>query len=255
MLRLTLDAFRRRFDEIVTETNPTWEAIGFLTPENVVYPIGTDSKVLSTIFESLAWPLVVEIAEQFEYIVEGSPQTIYPDFTLTPQSRRPPRIAIDIKTTYRSFAPNGQILPFRYTLGSYTSFLRSPGATKNIKYPYSEYGAHWVIGFLYTRKSNVAAKVYHRDEVNRSLCPYEDVEYFIQHKYKIAGLTPGSGNTANIGSFPTNDIQDLRNGVGPFARFGKDACDDYWRNFSRDSVSRPYSTIEEFFAWKRGRRR
>src|SRR4051794_30999666 len=100
---LPLIDFTARFGELVAEYKVTWEALGFYTPEKRVYPFGTDTKVISTVFEALAAPLIEEIAAEHSCIVETSDQTIYPDFTLTPADRRSEsdRIAVDIKTTYR----------------------------------------------------------------------------------------------------------------------------------------------------------
>jgi Restriction endonuclease EcoRV len=252
MPTLTFEAFREAFDQEVSRLKITWESVGFYAPDGRVYAFGTDTKVISTVFEALAAPLIKKIADDNSYIVESSQQTVYPDFTLSPSPGCPPRIAIDIKTTYRRFTRKGEIQPFRYTLGSYTSFLRTPGATKNIRYPYAQYSDQWVIGFLYTRREGVASKVYSKpEELKNMLCPYTDVEYFIQHKYRIVGSSPASGNTANIGSFPTNNIQDLRDGKGPFAKLGKEQCDAYWRNYARTAAERAksYSNIDEFLAW------
>lgn len=252
MAVLTFADFRSRFDAAVQRYAITWEAVGFYGPDGRVYPFGTDTKVISTVFEALAAPLISEIAEEAGYVVEYSDQTIYPDFTLSPASGELPRIAIDIKTTYRRRNDNGRLLPFRYTLGSYTSYLRSAGAAKNIKYPYHEYSDHWVIGFLYTRRAGVTAKIHGSGVDPRSLlCPYEDVAYFVQEKHKIIGLSAGSGNTANMGSFPTSDIDDLRAGRGPFAELPKELCDDYWRNYGATKAIRTYATIEQFLVWKK----
>jgi hypothetical protein len=249
---LSFDAFRRLFEKKVGEYGITWEAVGFYAPDGKVYPFGTDTKVISTVFEALAAPLIREIADAWGYTIEGSEQTVYPDFTLTPPSHQPPRIAIDIKTTYRRRGVGDCLHPFRFTLGSYTSFLRTPGAKKNIKYPYVQYGDHWIIGFLYTRRAGVGAKVYYRlEDVSELLCPYTAVEYYVQEKYRIVGLTPASGNTTNIGSFPTNRIEDLREGIGPFSQHGKAVCDEYWRHFPSRKSDRAYSTVEQFLAWKK----
>ena len=245
--RLTLDTFRKRFDQLVKTRAVDWEVIGFYGADKRVYSIGTDTKVISTVFETLAAPLVTDIAHKFGYIVEGSKQTIYPDFTLSPAPGKPPRIAIDIKTTYQE--SNSR---FRYTLGSYMSFIRSPKGTKSIRYPYDEYSEHWVIGFLYRRRSGVAAKIYEKPgRLGTGQCPYENVEYFIQHKHKIVGEIAGSGNTANIGSFSTASIQDLRDGKGPFAKLGKEKCDEYWRGYARTAAERAkkYRDIEGFLVW------
>ncbi len=249
MPALSLEEFRSSFAKTISKLGLTWDVVGFYAPNNVVYGFGTDTKVISTVFEALSAPVIKAIADETGYIVEGSPQTVYPDFTLTPAKGDAPRIAVDIKTTYRRFNRSGEPAAFRYTLGSYTSFLRTAGATKNIKYPYAEYSDHWTIGFLYTRRVGVDAKVYSQPEEVTSLqCPYQDVEYFVQHKYKIVGETPASGNTANIGSFPTTSIKDLQEGKGPFAKLGKAKCDEYWRHYGRTAAARgkSYSTIEEF---------
>jgi len=225
---LTIDTFRRHFDNEVRLRKITWEVAGFLGLDDRIYSIGTDTKVISTVFEALAAPLIIAIAEAHGYEVSLSKQTIYPDFTLTPMGKESDRIAIDVKTTYQ----RSDTRPIVFTLGSYTSFLRN--GTKNIRYPYSEYCAHWIIGFVYTRASGVESKVYARSErLSGSKCPYCNVKYFIQEKYKIAGLRPGSGNTTNIGSFPTPDIEDLRQGKGPFATRGQKAFEDYWRDYGK----------------------
>lgn len=235
MARLTLQRFRDLFATEVSQRKITWEVIGFYAPNGAVHPFGTDTKVISTVFEALAAPIIYSIAEAHDYKVESSLQTVYPDFTLNPANGQPPRIALDIKTTYRKFTAGGKLQPFRYTLGSYTSFLRSPGAAKNIAHPYTEYGDHWTLGFLYTRTPGVTAKIHSGVGVKETLaCPYQNVEYFIQEKHKIVGLTPASGNTANIGSFPTNNIGELRAGRGPFAKLGKEMCDEYWRTYPRE---------------------
>jgi hypothetical protein len=255
MPSLPFNSFRDEFNQLVTELGITWELVGFYSPDGRIYPFGTDTKVISTVFEALAAPLIKIIAEKYNYVVEGAEQTVYPDFTLSSADEGKERIAIDIKTTYRRFNNQGQVLPFRYTLGSYTSFLRSPGATKNILYPYSQYSDHWTIGFLYTRRIGVASKVYYQPaEASELLCPYHAVEYFIQEKHRIVGLSPASGNTTNIGSFPTNDINELRAGNGPFAAHGKVVCDDYWRHFPRTTSDREYRDVAGFIEWFESRR-
>lgn len=250
MVVLTLNDFTRLFCERCRKYGVNWQAAGFYGTDGKVYGFGTDTKVISTVFETMSAPLVSEIAAEYGYTVEASAQTIYPDFTLIPPNNEGFKIAVDVKTTYRK--GNAK---FRYTLGSYTSFLRDPKAKKNIRYPYKEYGEHWVLGFLYSRRPGVSAKVYFDARNVELSCPYENVEFFVQEKFRIAGVTPASGNTANIGSFSTNDINDLRNGKGPFADLGKELCDDYWRYFGKTSSTRPYSTIKDFLTWRSQTRR
>jgi len=224
---LSLDQFIKEFQEDVSSREITWEAIGFYGVDKRIYPFGTDTKVLSAVFEAFCAPVVCSIAAKHGYDVTRPKQTVYPDFTLTPQGQGAHRIAIDVKTTYRATKSSS----FRFTLGSYMSFLRNE--TKNICFPYMEYSDHWVIGFVYQRKEGVAAKVTPVDGSELPPCPYENVDYFIQEKYKIAGKTPASGNTTNIGSFPTANIEDLRSGKGPFASEGMAAFEKYWREYEK----------------------
>jgi len=238
---LTFEAFCQEFKEIVEREGINWEIRGLLRKNNKVHVFGSDTKVLSTVFELLCTPFVTAIATRHEYAVEPAPQTVYPDFTLLKSGESKRKIAIDVKTTYRRGARQ-----FRYTLGSYTSFLRN--GTKNILYPYDHYSDHWVIGFLYTRVDPTpdADVVVEFAERLRLTAPYKDVEWFVQEKHKIVGESPASGNTTNIGSFPTADIEDLRRGRGPFAALGKEVCDEYWRNFDRESSSRRYRSLAEY---------
>lgn len=224
---LTLEQFREGLDSEVVAKGITWEAKGFHGADGRVYPFGTDTKVLSTVFEAFCAPIILNIAEKHDYEVTFAKQTIYPDFTLTPQGKSSDRIAVDVKTTYRKHE-DSQI---RFTLGSYTSFLRN--GKKNISFPYDQYCHHWIIGFVYRRREGIAAKVYGTSDPEHMLCPYEDIHYFIQEKYRIAGKRPGSGNTANIGSFPTKDLSNLRAGKGPFAETGEEAFEEYWRNYGQ----------------------
>lgn len=223
---LSLDQFEKEFDEKVVDQGITWEAKGFYASNGRVYPFGTDTKVLSTVFESFCAPLILEIADKHDYKVAFAKQTIYPDFTLTPIGKSSERIAIDIKTTYHKDNRN-----IGFTLGSYTSFLRN--GTKNISFPYNQYSGHWIIGFVYERYGDIESKVHEIKKIEDLICPYKNVRYIIQEKYKIAGLKPGSGNTANIGSFPTKRIEDLRDGNGPFADLGEEAFEEYWRNYKK----------------------
>jgi len=236
--------FKEEFDRLYNKYKINWEVYGFLSRDDKIYALGSDTKVLSTVFELLCAPLIRDIASKYGYQVEESLQTIYPDFTLLKSRDDKNKIAIDIKTTYR----RGVDKSFVYTLGSYTSFLRNN--TKNILYPYDQYKHHWVIGFLYSRKDNAKqSSVIPFDERNKVISSYGEVEFFIQEKYKIVGERPGSGDTTNIGSFPAKSIKELAEGKGPFAKVGKETCDEYWRNFDKDAKKRKYSSIEDFLKW------
>ena len=124
----------------------------------------------------------------------------------------------------------GVIKPFGFTLGSYRSYLKDPSGKKGILFPYSDYKAHWVIGFLYDRNP-----MYDRTEIKEIIeaaqlkPPYSNIEYFIQEKYRIAGKGTGSGNTTNIGSIKSRNISDFALGTGPFKTMAE--FEDYWKNY------------------------
>lgn len=190
--------FRDDFVRKMAERQLSFEIRGLLTANDLILTFGTDTKVLSTIFELFCRPLVEEIAHDHGLTVETSPQTIYPDFTILTGPDDANKLAVDIKTTYRR--ENGM---FSFTIGSYTSFLRN--GTKNILYPYESYAAHWILGFVYTRAEEPGRMIYSLAERATIASPYSDVVWFVQEKYKIAGLTPGSGNTRNIASISARE--------------------------------------------------
>lgn len=206
-----------------------WEVEGFVDRKGYVYPIDTDTKVISTVFERLSSPALRSVAHKYSYQVETANQTTYPDFTLTraESGKVIHRVAIDIKTTYRS---NSMI----FTLGGYNSFLRNN--TKNILYPYDTYDEHWIIGFIYEQRGGF--KEYDLSSMPKKgeiLCPYGNVSIFIRQKFEITGIRAGSGNTKNIGSIKLSDPQQFRTERGPFCNFakGKLACDFYWKNYEQ----------------------
>jgi hypothetical protein len=236
--------FQGKFVEKMDEHNLSFEIRGLLTANDMILTLGTDTKVLSTVFELFCRPLIEEIAKDYGKRVETSRQTIYPDFTILSGPDDPEKTAVDIKTTYRR--DNGS---FGFTIGSYTSFLRND--TKNILYPYSTYSQHWIVGFVYSRRGEGQPGVFPLANREQIQSPYTDVEWFVQEKYKVAGLSPGSGNTTNIASIWSNDIEDFRRGRGPFAMKGEKYFREYWANYGTAGGKRFYRTIEEFEAWKR----
>ena len=127
-----------------------------------------------------------------------------------------------------------------------------PPFTKNISYPYDEYLAHWILGFIYSRVPALSPQVLTLDDLAAVVPPINDVELIIQEKWRIASDRPGSGNTTNIGS--VGQIAQLREGAGTFAPMGPDGkqvFEDYWKNFDR-SPPRKYSNLDQYFAWRRG---
>ena len=224
----------------------TFDTYGILDASGRIHTLGTDSKIIGRIFEMLTQPVLAKIAEQHGLLLETpSSQTVYPDFIMMADRQSREKIAIDVKTTYL----DGPRPTIKFTLGSYGSYMRNN--TKNIQYCYTDYIRHYVIGFVYRRNGAAQeSSVYDYAHRNEIVPPYYDVQYFIQEKYKIAGDRPGSGDTENIGSFPTKDLSDLRNGRGPFQELGPDVFDLYWKYFPKyRSTEKPYTCLEEFLEW------
>jgi ribosomal protein L20A (L18A) len=223
-------------------------AVGFINSTGTIFPLGSDTKVLSTVFELASRPTIVELAEKWGYIVEEPvSQNHYPDFTLIPKGGEKKYIAIDIKTTYRRERSKN----LGFTLGGYTSFIREENPTKNIVYPFDNYSEHWVAGFIYSRvasKKAAEARTYTVEQIKEISPPYKDVEVFLQHKWKIAGDAAGSGNTTNIGSIIA-DLDTFRGGTGIFQ--DEEEFLTYWRGYGRTKGTRTYSRIGEFRALKK----
>lgn len=221
--------------------------VGLATNSGLIYPIGTDTKVLSTGFELVVRQIVLRVANKYGLkVYEPSQQNFYPDFTLMKDASDSSKIAIDVKTTYRNFV-SGSNWNAKYTLGSYTSFLRKE--TKNIAFPYSQYSKHFVLGFLYTRLDGTKdVSPFDSTRLREIDSPISEVEWFMQEKYRIASDTPGSGNTTNIGSISGKSLDDFRGGNGPFSKLGESVFEEYWRNYSSNRTGRAYSNLTEFLA-------
>ncbi|MBC8391236.1 MAG: type II restriction endonuclease [Deltaproteobacteria bacterium] len=204
--------------------------VGILFKSLEVYTLSHDSKILSGIFEILCEPLVRSIAEENGFILKKAAQNAYPDFTIFNENEPEKKYAIEVKSTYRQYTKKNTLKKFGFTLGSYKSYLRDLKGKKGILYPYSDYIEHWVIGFLYSRNPNCSITEIRRiTEASQLEAPYTDIEYFVQQKHLISGEKPGSGNTTNIGSMKSADINDFRNGIGPFKT--KREFEEYWKTY------------------------
>lgn len=245
-----IDAFNRK----ITEKNIDWEVSALAAPDGRIFSLGSDSKLIGRIFELISYNILQEIADENGFILQPSEQqTVYPDFTLMKSKADTEKIAIDIKTTYRTFKKNGEPGGYGFTLGSYASFMRN--GTKNIMFPYDQYAKHYVVGFVYTR--NEAARegqMYRMEQIKQIPVPYKDVAFFVQEKYKISGEKPGSGNTENIGSYKTNNMEYLINGEGPFSVLGMSVFEQYWKGYPKyRAASKDYTSLEEYFTFCRAK--
>jgi hypothetical protein len=241
-MNLTIDEFKKQFDGLTDGWS--WEIQGFIDQDGVVYPIDSDTKVISTVFERLSSPVLRTIALNNDYMVNTANQTTYPDFTLSKQDENGAvthRIAIDIKTTYFEERRN-----MVFTLGSYKSFIRNN--TKNILFPYNTYHEHWVLGFIYSR--NDAFEEYNLSnlpKIGQIKCPYDLKEIFIRDKISIVGLRAGSGNTANIGSVKLKNPAEFKTIEGPFKQFtySHAAHDLYWSRY--ETYSQEISSAHDIY--------
>lgn len=240
--------FINAFNKKIAEKNINWEVSALAAPDGRMFSLGSDSKLIGRIFELISYSILQEIADEYNFILQASEQqTVYPDFTMMKSREDPEKIAIDIKTTYRTFKKNGEPSNYGFTLGSYASFMRN--GTKNIMFPYDQYSKHYVICFIYTRNENAnEGQLYGIEQINHIPVPYKDIEVFAQEKYKIAGDKPGSGNTENIGSYKTNHIDFLVNGEGPFSELGLTIFEKYWAGYPKyRTTNKEYTSLNEYF--------
>ena len=237
--------FKPECEALLREVDTDYTIVGILTREHTIYPLGTDTKVLSTVFESFARPIVYRIAGAHGFDVwEPEVQNSYPDFTLLRSPDDPAKIAVDVKTTYAD-RPDAKI---KFTLGGYTSFLRKE--TKNIEFPYSQYAKHWIIGYVYRRTFPTERRhLYALDDIDHVPPPYQGVDVFVQEKWRIAGDKAGSGNTTNIGSI-RGTVADFKAGNGVFTSYEEYL--DYWRNYGVTAAARKgrFKNIVEYRHWR-----
>lgn len=229
----------------LAEMQNGYSLCGVVDRRGRVYPLDSDTKVISALFEIVTRQAIITYAERAGLrLVEPKKQNHYPDFTLMRDEKDNKKIALDVKTTYRK---KGQTR-FSYTLGSYTSYIHPGTEGKNIVFPYSEYGEHWIIGFVYRRaesRRETRGRIYSFDTLSQVPVPFDDVEVFVQEKWRIAGGRPGSGNTTNIGSI-SGTISDFIAGNGVFQ--SEEEFLAYWRGYKRTKLERrsSYSNVQEF---------
>jgi hypothetical protein len=239
---------RQILTEEVRKLKDNYKVCGFVDKTGLIYPLGADTKVLSTVFELVCRPAIFETARKLgKKVVEPSVQNHYPDYTLQQSENDNQKIAIDIKTTYR----NKDTDKFNYTLGGYTSFIRKGNEKKNIVYSFDEYAEHWVIGFVYNRiaeKKSAAEHSYQYGEIGNIPLPFDNVEVFVQEKWKISSDKAGSGNTTNIGSI-NGHLKDFEAGLSPFT--SEEEFFEYWRSYGKTASDRTdYKNISEFRSFK-----
>jgi hypothetical protein len=222
----------------IVYSNGDWKTKGFINSNGIVFPIPSDTKVISKILEMDVIAALESLFKKKGYRVEfPSAQNTYPDITLhTPISKS--KVAIDVKTTYKP-APdkiNG------FTLGAFTGYFRNKTSKKNTLYPYGSYIEHRVYGVVYERKVPAFPKLsYTIAELDSIPSVAGNFTLINQPKYAIASGSPGSGNTKNIGAI--KDIKSLVEGLGPFVLLAPtlgltpaECFELYWRNYMTNDM-------------------
>ena len=216
----------------VNGSDGQWVVKGFIDTLRRIYPITSDTKVISKVLEIHILPTILAFAQEHEFsIIPASRQNYYPDLSFLDQEDSSIRFAVDIKTTYR--LPKKPWLCNGFTLGSHGAYFTDRSSTKNIEFPYGSYSAHFCLCAIYTRSVEKSddrepGSVLDLDSIASAIT---DVKFFATEKWRIAGDRRGSGNTANIGSIQR--IEDLTFGRGMFSRLGEDWFDDYWMNYGK----------------------
>lgn len=248
-----LQAHAESFAKAVATNEGEWIIKGFIDVYSRIYTISVDTKIVSKVLELLLFPMFVEFGKAHGLKIELCPhQNFYPDLTFTHEASGR-RFAVDIKSTYRTndTEVNGM------TLGAFTGYFRNRDSNKNTLYPYSQYAGHFVLGVIYSQCDEVAdeRKQFTLDDLSKIPSVIREFQFFAQPKYRIAVARPGSGNTKNIGSVA--NIEQLVNGMGPFASLGEEVYDDYWMFYlTRDmaqalSLTRPYMNLKTYLEYKK----
>ena len=244
--------------EHVSTKDGQWTVKGFVDIFQNIYTISSDTKVISKIIEIHLLPTILKFSKKHGYkIVLAEHQNHYPDISFVKADDESIKFAVDFKTTYRNsekpYLCNG------FTLGSYGSYFQERSSTKNIRFPYSSYAAHFCLGVIYDRVESVKTSEIRTckfEELQSITSVVKNLQFFIAEKWKIASDKGGSGNTANIGSI--NRIEDIINERGMFSKLGEDCFDDYWMNFKKITIAdgkggtKRINTLKEFLEYRKG---
>lgn len=240
------------FAKAVATNEGEWIIKGFIDIYRNIYTISVDTKIVSKVLELLLFPMFVKFGKEHDLTIELCPQqNFYPDLTFIHEASGR-KFAVDIKSTYR----NGPKTVNGMTLGAFTGYFRNRDSNKNTLYPYGEYSGHFVLGVVYTKCDEVADERmrFTIDDLSKIPSVIRDFQFFAQPKYRLASSRPGSGNTKNIGSVVV--VDELVNGLGPFANLGETVYDDYWMFYlTKDmaqalNVARPYTNLKTYLEYK-----
>ena len=244
--------YSKDFKNILQTDNGDWTIKGFIDTAKNIYTISADTKVISKVIELMMFPVLEKFARANNYsMIFATEQNHYPDVTFITKTQE--KIALDLKSTYRK---NKQVVS-GFTLGAFTGYFRDRESKKNITFPYSEYSKHYILGTIYTKQDETINEknVYTLNDLEKILSVVKNFEFIVQEKYRIAKDCPGSGNTKNIGS--CTKITELRNGDGPFSKYGLKVFDDFWIHYMTKEMAKngglnkpAYSNLETYLAYR-----
>lgn len=236
-------------------SNAEWTMRGVIDIFKKIYPLPSDTKVVSKILELHLFPHFLSFADTVNFRLElAEHQNWYPDLTFISKENPAIKFAVDLKTTYRDEKnPN---FCNGFTLGSHGEYFIDRNSKKNVQYPYGEYLGHFCVGIIYTRKNSYGNELqsFKIEDLAKIPAVLKDFIIFAEEKWKIAADNQGSGNTANIGSIKC--IEDIIAGKGVFSLAGEELFDEYWVNFGKLNVPdkkggyKTLSTFEEFLAFR-----
>lgn len=250
-----LKLFVNTLSEKISENN-FWTMRGVIDTFKKIYPLPTDTKVISKILELHLFPHFLSFSKSINFNLElAEHQNWYPDLTFVSKENLSIKFAVDLKTTYRDDKnPN---FCNGFTLGSHGEYFIDRKSRKNVQYPYGEYLGHFCVGIIYTRENlerKNEIKSFDVEDLAKIPAFLKDFIIFAEEKWKIAADSQGSGNTANIGSIKC--IEDIIAGKGVFSLAGEELFDEYWVNFGKLKVPdkkggfKTLSTFEEFLSFK-----
>jgi hypothetical protein len=253
-----LKEFTQTLSDHISAEDGQWTVKGFIDVFQNVYTISADTKIVSKILEIHLFPKIVEFAQRYGYkLVLAEHQNYYPDISLVSVQDEAIKFALDFKTTYRLL--DKPHLCNGFTLGSHGRYFEDRRSHKNIQFPYGSYAGHFCLGIIYSRAEGTAVdetRIHRLTELQSIASVIQDFQFFAVEKWRIASDKSGSGNTANIGS--VNNIEDIVNGNGMFARLGEEWFDDYWMNYRKISIPdgrggiKKIANLHDFVLYRRG---
>jgi len=249
-----LRTFAESLNSYVSTPDGQWTIKGFIDTYQKIYTISSDTKLVSKVLEIHLFPRILQFADENGYrLIPAQEQNYYPDISFVSLDETH-KFAVDIKTTYRD--PKYQKFCNGFTLGSHGEYFVNRNSSKNIQYPYNDYSGHYCLGIIYSRavaSSVDVTRTHNVEDLDSIHSSIQDFLFFVAEKWKIASDTPGSGNTANIGSI--KKISDILSSNGMFSRLGETWFDDYWINYkkiTKSDGSGKITNLKDFVEYKGG---